>query len=1853
MRGPQAKGQKLKAILLAFGLWLLAFGGYAFAQARTDLQGTVPGDALGWEIHELRTQLVVSKTSVVNVQIYSPGFDPSDYRSALKGKDELGDERYDGGKGRLQAEFVLWQDAKILAQQTYGIEPHRWVLFFRGTLQPGVYTLGSAFSGNGKNTFRYRIQTSVPVAAELLVDPTLQLYTVRTPRAGAVWTFTTHLGGWVQPFKIEAAPGVLPFKVGFYDENGPKELESRVLHPDGRITLRTVSGDRSWALYQITEVGLTRFEFRQPATARQYSNTIGFKVNGCLEVSGDHFKAVLPRAIHMTVEAGGQPLDVPLQVLNTGDTVRSVSLNQIPGGYVLQSIEQQGGSQTGNTVSFGCAGGSVRFVLQKTAPAGHELVLKAVLVRPYGTQPLDMPVQVGDTTVQLKDGQAKITVTNDNPNIAAQVSGARVQISETFAESSRRKVAVLLRIFPEVKLSLESDKSVLKVGQEATLTLTASSDFAGFLPADLSLSLPDCLQALGSTELITPVSSSRRGVLQVRVKALCKGEFAPTASLSPWNQQAQTLLKVLQPATFTVQKVALKPQVRVGEQALYQIRVQNVGDEAGEIRVQDTLTKGLLGSPLEQTVRLEPGAWQTFDLSATVGAEAPPTLVNTATLLDATGQTLAQAQASLQVLRPVAQLTRFLDKRIVVPGEVVTVRLEVANKGQAALSYTLTDTPPEWLEPLSALSFQGQLEPGQTATHTYTGKVRFGPEADGQFQAQLLSNGGSLSAPDTLKRVLVGLEKTVRPDKVLLNGEATFVIRLTNPTDHPLSLELQEAPDPDLNVQLPDSLKFDLAAGESRELGLTAKPQKVGVLENQATAFVNGIPASAPAKASLTVLPILEPLRLSTVRLEFVVKGAGERLLLTHLPPAEAQYEPGSARLDGNSLPDPLQDSSGRLYFELPYQTQGVLTYVLRHHNPLPELLPPTLTLRSGDREVFLQGQQPFASLEKAQPLQVKSRQGFIQEPLPGAIFRADKAKVVVQTPYGLETRLLLNGNPVDSKNLGKATYDSGQGIQRLEYYGLPLQPGRNLIEVQTAAGSDRVEVFMASTPVKLEVRPLKLLADGRTPVELEILALDANGLPSGFGPLTLETSGEPLSPDAFPDMGGYQLLLKEGRAILRLKPLAAPAPVRLKLAFGELKGDAEFYALGKQTTLWQFQGSVGVSFGENIQGFGVGRGYLEAPLGSGILRGALDDSLSFDQGNPQLQNGLNTLPDPTGRFPLTGSGTEAQPALRSDDPIALRYDENRFSLGYYAGNLALAGLPDLPQGTALRVETRGDVSAQGFVGWLPLASKTEIIVPDGTRYYTLSGPAEPGSETVLLYTGATSLKLQPLKDYVLDPLSGIITLAQPLWPNAPDFQPVRLQVSYAPLGGARALGYGVGAKAKLGGFSLGGGMAFLPGVGWSYGAEAGLSAAGFSLSAQYNKGLTEHFGLEASGQGGKLETSANLSVDSGGIVQGAARVAYTLSDTDKLSLEHTSLAQQNGLPSANQTGLLYLRRLDSSFSVGAGLGYTWETAALGALGRLGYKNGPLSSELTHSQPFSTFQQATTRLRTSLALDSNTSAVGDVLETWGQGLSGTLGLKQKLGGSNLSLDYQLPAAAGEGNRARFGLETPLPLDNHWGLNASAGLERDLNAGINTLAFGLATRYQSETFSATLGGETAWDGIQTKVVLRAGATGQLDAQQTLSVDTTYQIVPTAQGSFTVAYALRGADVSLLTYHRLTSATQGVLEGSVAASYHPDLSFQLRPSLAYRSVLGDPGSSTFQLGLGGNYYFTDRLGAGATFYYQFQPSTHSSATTLGLEGSLRIVDGLWFNLGYVFGGFQGLTPETNPGFYIRLDFLTGGQ
>ena len=95
---------------MKYALLFLALFPFAFAD---EVKGIVPGDALGWEIEEVVMTMSLGQDSPVKLEIYSPGFDPDDYRAALDGGEELGDENY--GDTPLAGEFIL-EDNDTIAQ---------------------------------------------------------------------------------------------------------------------------------------------------------------------------------------------------------------------------------------------------------------------------------------------------------------------------------------------------------------------------------------------------------------------------------------------------------------------------------------------------------------------------------------------------------------------------------------------------------------------------------------------------------------------------------------------------------------------------------------------------------------------------------------------------------------------------------------------------------------------------------------------------------------------------------------------------------------------------------------------------------------------------------------------------------------------------------------------------------------------------------------------------------------------------------------------------------------------------------------------------------------------------------------------------------------------------------------------------------------------------------------------------------------------------------------------------------------------------------------------------------------------------------------------------------------------------------------------------------------------------------------------------------------------------------------------------------------------------------------------------------------------------------------------------------
>ena len=231
-----------------------------------------------WETSDLTLAVSVLETSHLTLEVYSPGFDVEDYRSA----GELGDERYDGASTPLKTLFTLEHDGQVISETRFGLEPHRSALLFDGPLEPGEYVLTSSFAGLAKNTFVYTLNAE-PEGALFVELLETQLYNVER-------------GPYQETFFLEVPDGEAPVTVEMYDGDGAAELEARVRQPDGTYRLLAVSDDKSWQGVTLTEPGLYGFEFFVPENAYQYTNTVGVRVDKRLLVGRQRAARLQPAA---------------------------------------------------------------------------------------------------------------------------------------------------------------------------------------------------------------------------------------------------------------------------------------------------------------------------------------------------------------------------------------------------------------------------------------------------------------------------------------------------------------------------------------------------------------------------------------------------------------------------------------------------------------------------------------------------------------------------------------------------------------------------------------------------------------------------------------------------------------------------------------------------------------------------------------------------------------------------------------------------------------------------------------------------------------------------------------------------------------------------------------------------------------------------------------------------------------------------------------------------------------------------------------------------------------------------------------------------------------------------------------------------------------------------------------------------------------------------------------------------------------------------------------------------------------------------------------------------------------------
>ncbi|WP_291428195.1 hypothetical protein [Deinococcus sp.] len=1082
-----------------------------------------------------------------------------------------------------------------------------------------------------------------------------------------------------------------------------------------------------------------------------------------------------------------------------------------------------------------------------------------------------------------------------------------------------------------------------------------------------------------------------------------------------------------------------------------------------------------------------------------------------------------------------------------------------------------------------------------------------------------------------------------------------------------------------MNRSLTLVLTLALVASASAQTTVPVSPLPLPPLPAPQTTETN---AAGEQRVSL-------PFALSTVQL-----GAGSLLLAQPLPQG-VTYQPGSAQLNGQALPDPLRGRSGTLYWQLTpaqlaplvvgddrQQLSGELGLVLEGAEAAMAALPAAqlqvLEERGQIRPILglLDERDWMTATPLAQPETISENPGRIKLPLDGTDYASlDRVTIRVEGPLGEPPVPVVNGQPVPATQVGRTVTDPVRGVQQLDYYGVPIRPGVNTITL----GDQTVRVRLAGPTSRYDIEPLQLRADGVTPLRLRVRTFDALGVATQPDRLTLRTNLEPLRPDAFPTEAGYQVALDKGQGIVELRPQTTPTTLQLDVVENdrvvrqnfEVRPDSRSVGVGMVSATLGLGSDGSLSDRLDVRA----RAYYEGVVGAGKLYVAADkDGLPNTTANLSTARNINY-----------GDASQEVIPLRGRDPVAVSYDHPSFRAEYRQTATPMTVLPMTETLTALTLTTKAEPRLAGFVALVPTERVTdERLTPNGTRLLRLSrGGVVVGSQLLtLIEVGsddqeANRRTLNEGIDYSLDPETGVVTLARGLDRVSASLNEQYVLASYRLLDGGsnRRLAYGAQVEqtgtAGSGTYSVGMGVTRVDstttfGVAGRYEQPElqvkgrVMASGGVLATASVSSRPAQRPGNGNQPSGGDFSVRYQ-SAGYAGLERGAqglqADGRYDLPVSPRLGLRIEGSYGRALTTTSGSVGA-QLNYQFRPFSVGAGLRYGFGSrSGLGLSGSVAYREGRVAAEVVHTTPISGTLLPTTDFRVDYRLTEQVKLSLRDTYTWGEGNTGVIGLNSTVGRTNYVAAYELANSSGQENRARFGVSTTLPLSERLGLGLRGAYLWNVDSGTSDISAGADLDYRADTFRATLGTDFSVTGGKLTTVLRGGVSGDLNPRLNLAADATAEFGARQGQKLALGYAYRSGQLNSLGYARYVAGSlangDSSLTAGASAEYRPlsrqNVQLALRAGADMR-VTGDRDSLTVQPYAGVTAAFNDRIQVGGWGRALLQPATSTTLIGYGVEAGYRVLPGTWLNVGYNIQGFDGIGTGnlyTRPGAYVRLD------
>ena len=431
-----------------------------------------------------------------------------------------------------------------------------------------------------------------------------------------------------------------------------------------------------------------------------------------------------------------------------------------------------------------------------------------------------------------------------------------------------------------------------------------------------------------------------------------------------------------------------------------------------------------------------------------------------------------------------------------------------------------------------------------------------------------------------------------------------------------------------------------------------------------------------------------------------------------------------------------------------------------------------------------------------------------------GAVLRDRQLTVRVKGRAGTTMILSVNGAEVLASQVGQQVVYGRGGVQALEYVGVPLQPGKNRLDLiqkdpfGNSRGSAAIAVWAPGVVSKIAIvhDPALAISDGRTPFRFRVQLRDADDrLVPEAGIATVTVSSGTLDADDVDELTpGTQIRLQDGEALVAMSPVAEPKSIELHAAVGtrDVRLAVAFkphmrplIATGLVEALWQ--GGDIEAIGEiEAHEFGwpstVQSDRVQLFV-KGRIKGDRLLTLAYDSDKISDARAMRQL-DPERYYPVYGDRSVAGYDAQSSGKLYLRLEDDNelWLLGDFATDpenevIKLGAHREVGHGIKARFGAQPNrffsVYAQQHAGGLVV----QEFAGTGIGPYALTAEPTLSGETVsIVVRSATNREqvlsettLAPHIDYTLDPFAQVVYLREPLLGFDEDFNPVSLRVSY------------------------------------------------------------------------------------------------------------------------------------------------------------------------------------------------------------------------------------------------------------------------------------------------------------------------------------------------------------------------------------------------------------------------------------------------------------------------------------------